>query len=404
MLDPFYAENRPDPLAIVTGDWHLKPGDRIWKYRKNPSGDSWFSMKQIASAINKLNPRYLFLLGDIFHAPVNPSDVLSRFREFLKLLQVPVRVFYLQGQHDMADPPWLSLVEGNPGHPVPSRISGLLRDEPTGVVFWGLDYTPSAQEAFNAILEGSKNGGIDVLLTHQAWTEAIGFGGGNASFEFLRDFSGVKKIISGDLHKSTHFNIPLHDPLSFFVSKKPNDYEVGKLLELVFPGPICITDLNSHPPFSCLVLYEDLSYARYSLRGRVYVSGQVNTDEQFDAFIEKNPPSGLIDPTLPEEIQKPIVYLKGDPKLLLRGRDVYGKDTYYIMSCVKENKDTKAIPRVEGSDIRTQILNYLKQKYPTYAASFSHLLTSVTDGYDTKAAISRAISSITGDDSGDAIW
>ena len=395
----FQISGKSNPIAVVTGDWHLKPGDRIWKYRKEPSGDGWYAMTQIADAINKLNPKYLFLMGDIFHNPINTSDVFSRFRGFLKLLEVPVRVFYLQGQHDMADPPWLSLVEGNPGNPVPSRIQGLLRDESLGLVFWGLDYTPSVQEAFNAILEASKNGGIDVLLTHQAWSEAIGFGGGNASFGHLKGFSGVKKIISGDLHKPTHFNIPVDDPSSFFVSDGPNDYRVGKLLELVFPGPICITDLNSYPPFSFIVLYEDLSYTRYVLRGRTYISGRVDTEEQFDAFVRDNPPDALIDETLPEEIRTPIVYLKGDSKLLLRGREVYGKQAYYIMSSIKEKTSTAAIPRIEGSDIRTQILNYLKQKYPAYAKSFSHFLSAVTDGSDTKAAISRAISSITGVDS-----
>lgn len=395
-LPDLVKRSRMRPIAVGIADTHIRPGARIWKHSSRPYGDIIYALYQCAYVVRELNPEFVLLLGDILHANINPADVLGIVSDFLSRLPEEIPVYYVQGQHDLSTPPWLSLVGPNSGRPILRPLESLLLRSEAGVSVLGLDFTRTPYNAISAILDHTTPKEVDILVTHQAWKEVVG-PAGNASFRDVEAIPGLKLVLSGDLHMFAQFS---HVPQN-------NDYLPGDVrlastpktggFKIIFPGNPCITDMNGQPPFGVVAVWPDLSVTHIPLLGRSVYRVDLQTLDDLDKFREEHPAEKMHDAHLPGDLQKPILYASGCAEVLLSAKACYSDVTYFRMASRDTSLPTSGSPVIlhtEGYDFRVQLLNYLSSKNPKYAAAYREFLRVLADPDDRDSHFQRAISAI----------
>lgn len=184
-----------DVLAV--GDMHL--ADNSWPGRPL-FHDSYFILPQLLAVVNKYQPKKVVLCGDIIDRKRTNSRPISELRRFIasvkKLTGDPDAVYYIQGNHDMVDPPWGKVCGATHLHDQVVKVNDL--------TITGLDYT-SPPALLGALHSTSRK--AQMLFCHQMWLEHKPFGP-EPDGSLLEVPQWIKTVVSGDIHKELHKQIP----------------------------------------------------------------------------------------------------------------------------------------------------------------------------------------------------
>jgi len=180
--------------AIIAADLHLS--DSIWANYPSLRGDSFYALSQVIELARK-NGCPLVLAGDnleLLRSTSLTSSTVSAVNSSIETMrQAGLPLYFIDGQHDMAKPPWLSAI--NPWATNVSDHEFVI----AGRKWFGLSYR---EGSFLASSLSSLPRDIECLVTHQRWAE---FEGGSFSqgriTSLLKANLNLKLFISGDLHK-----------------------------------------------------------------------------------------------------------------------------------------------------------------------------------------------------------
>lgn len=306
-------------LAVVTGDNHLRP--RTWSRHPTLVGDSYDAFNQVVRyALENRLP--LILLGDTFDKSLPDSRSVGVYMNAVEQMsRAGLQVYYICGNHDMADPPWHAL------HP-----AAVHAEEFTimGVRFYGIDFTSAAQlpERLAEIPADT-----DVLLTHQAWREIQPVGHVDGDFSMLP--RGMV-VLTGDYHIAKAYH-----------SQAAN----GEPVVAYSPGSTNMQAINEDPNKSFMVLCLDddgkpAVLQRPALRTRPIktVTG-IRTEAQLAAAVQAIPQwrQEMQTAGLPENLQKPILHMRYDDTLqeaYVRIVAVAGEDWHLFLEPQRVMTDT----------------------------------------------------------------
>lgn len=251
----------PKTLAVVCADTHVQ--DRAWS-RRPIVGDSYFSLRQIFSYAIKHEIKCIIGAGDLIDKHRNDSEPVVKFYEQLDRLKAVGGEFrYIQGQHEMADPPWLS------GHPAAVHV----HEHPWtlgGFSVVGLDYQPAGllQTALDRVTATRP----DILIAHQVWSEYMGdIAHPQGSFA---DVPCVKLMFTGDYHGA--------------YSDKVYRGKDGQELRVVNPGSTCLQSIDEPDAKFFCVLRDDGTIGRVQLFTRKRIDWAVmTTDDDVELFMSR---------------------------------------------------------------------------------------------------------------------
>ncbi len=246
----------PRPIAAFTGDNHLRP--TTWIKRPDLYGDTYDSFRQFFDyCLAQRLPA--ILLGDLFDKMRPDSlSVGSYLWNVWRMHEQNLPVYYIEGNHDKADPPWASL---DPW----ARQLGTY--DLGGIPTYGLSFTNSAELAAEL---ANIPPGTRLLLTHQSWLEIQRVGHTDGAFAMIPH--GLT-MLTGDYHVC---------------------------------GTYTGTAANGEP---VIVLYDDLSVTWYQLNTRRVINVTCQTSEELDSLLARislGPLTPIPDNTHPD-IRKPIL-------------------------------------------------------------------------------------------------
>jgi len=199
-------------MIFFAGDIHLKR--RVWAHL-DLEDDTFRQFEQLVERASN-EQAHLVLAGDVFDPPTSYS--LKRYQEILSNFEG--RVLVIEGQHELANPPWITV----PG------IKGELLDMKTvyldGVTLAGLSYRPRTQ--LKAALEQiAELGPIDILVMHQLARSL----GGPISWTLDESWipPNVRSVVSGDWHIAEVLRLDASRCLYYVGSLFPQSRaEIGK--------------------------------------------------------------------------------------------------------------------------------------------------------------------------------
>jgi DNA repair exonuclease SbcCD nuclease subunit len=155
-------------------------------------GDAQWGIVQLQQII-EAHPsiKHVLLLGDLFQEPLQQSRPVIQMRELMQWFRTrQVQVYYVQGQHERAKPPWLSAI-----HDWPIWINKQVV-EIQSVPIYGLDYQypRDVRQALESVPADAR-----VLATHQVWKDLLSEDSGDAWFNWVP--AHIRLILTGDYHR-----------------------------------------------------------------------------------------------------------------------------------------------------------------------------------------------------------
>lgn len=187
-------------LAIAS-DVHIR--EHTWASRPNLFGDSYYSLDQIRRYCIK-NNLPLLLPGDIFQANKPTSEDVEWFRDVMDDMQLyGLPVYFIQGQHDRATPPWPTAIHSWPVSIHNNRIQ-LAPD----IAVLGFDNM--GQTELEIALDGMDP--VEILVLHQMAHEVFPHEGSwNLKLDWVKD--KAKVVALGDYHEPVTFG---ENPTAFY--------------------------------------------------------------------------------------------------------------------------------------------------------------------------------------------
>ena len=273
-------EHKGKPVAVVTSDWHIALN--AWKKLPDIKGDAEFSLRQIVDAALALNVP-IIAAGDLFDVKHPDSYTVNvTARHMARLHAAGLKCFYVQGQHEMANPTWFSLFPGC--EHVHDR-----HFEIGGIKFFGYDYflPSSVEDSYNRFKTA------DVLVTHQVWSELLPHTGQEfcCSFGLVGQNIPYKALISGDFH-------------SHFVS------QVGAM-QFVSPGSICLQDLKESCNKALWVMTDRFEFLSLPYLSRKLVHFTIDSENSLNSLVSSADELVKINYLpLPDNIGKPIFRIR----------------------------------------------------------------------------------------------
>lgn len=245
------------PIAVLAADTHLAP--RAWANYPQVCGDSYFAFEWLHSLAVRLDVPVV-LAGDVFD--VNRPDSLSVHTAQRVInhmtAQTGRNVYYTQGQHELADPPWLTLTAAKHIHRSVVNLGG--------VTLYGMDFT--RKERLSAELARVPKT-VDMLVAHQVWRDHIDNApGAEAAFA---DVPHVRAMLTGDFHGHR---------VTQTVGAS------GQALAVLSPGSTCMQAADESADKYVYVLYSDLWVESVQLPGRPVICHDLRTAEQLEAAVE----------------------------------------------------------------------------------------------------------------------
>ena len=272
---------------VTAGDWHLSR--LTWQHRPRIVGDSFFALEQIVSFCIERRAALLGL-GDLCDKDRPDSAAVTCLSQQMQRMQdAGLPVFYIQGQHEMASPPWMSV------HAWPIHVDRMCFTIPglQEVTFYGLDWRP--REQFEAAMAEMLTCPItpQFLLTHQVWNEHMGnvVTVPEANMQQVPPY--VWAVLTGDYHKH---QITTH--------ATPNGSK-----QLVSTGAISVRNLGEldQKYFYYCPCETNLEFLSVPIRGRPWVSTQITSLDQLTPLKEQLQAQAV---GLPDYMQAPICDLK----------------------------------------------------------------------------------------------
>jgi hypothetical protein len=280
----------PRPVMVLSSDWHLSP--QSWKKHPNIQKDSYFSLMQIVDLSIKLNVP-LVGAGDLFDVkhPYAESVVFCS-EQMKKLKRAGLNMYYVQGQHEYSETPWLSICD-NAIHVDFLRNRNERVLNVNGITMCGLDIQKSGTvfaTACNTLRHEVGINKIDLFITHQVWVDFIHKSDVNFCF---KNATFAKIVYTGDFHKTEVLDVDGTACLS--------------------SGSINMQANNESPHKCVFILNDDLSYDRYALATRPFISFTIKNEKELSEVLDRNKDSFFMTwpyKNLPDEISTPLVCIK----------------------------------------------------------------------------------------------
>lgn len=273
--------------SILAADFHLAPG--AWASRPLIRGDAYYSFQQIVDYAVKHDAADVVAAGDLIDTAKPSSETVRHMcAQLRRLHKAGVSFRFVQGQHDMATPPWFAAVSDvEHVHGKYFTVGDLQA--------YGLDYLSAAalREALPTIKPGTQ-----LLVCHQVWSD---FMGSIAVCEgALSDIPYVTYVLTGDYHKTV---------IDTFTNRQ------GKTGRVWSPGSICMQSIDEDPEkYFFHYDHAKRTVKQVLLRTRPLIAWHEIEDEgEMSAFLTTI--SEHLDKAydeaagLPEEIRKPIVHV-----------------------------------------------------------------------------------------------
>ncbi len=318
-----------NPWAILTSDWHLRLGGRVWSTHPHLHGDVKYGLQQVQEYIQKYDPPVIFLAGDIIHEPRMDSGIVSLLNDFLDCCCGSNSIYFVQGQHDLSEPTVLGTFCRYAEHLENKVITN------NDITVAGLDYRrpKHVNQALDDLPEA------DVLLTHQSWVETMG------EYGTAKLPDKYKVVCSGDFH--AHF---MYD---------------GKNTVLLSPGTLCMQRISEPPEHSIWLIYDDLSYKTLSLKSRHYFEYEIQTAEDLQTFLDDwvMLPASQPQPDVPDDIAKNIVRINYNPAIddiVLKLNTVINNEAHVFLKPVHNI----ILERKETLVTSTNLVSVLEKVYP----------------------------------------
>ncbi len=185
-------------IAFVA-DLHLKP--LTWQDQPDMRGDAYMAWLQVVNKCIDQGVEALLIGGDIFDKSRPDSESVDAFVVGIDMLtKHGILVYFTQGQHDRADPPWASALSPQIKYIGDGQPALIKFDDTSDVaVVRGYDNMPAAQ--LKAELEGLKEVDTcpDIVLVHQLEKTLMHFEGA-WDFDMSWVPEDVKLILGGDYH------------------------------------------------------------------------------------------------------------------------------------------------------------------------------------------------------------
>ncbi len=335
------------PLFVFCADTHLVDG--AWASRPAIYGDAYYSFFQIVDyCIEHDLP--LVMGGDVLEKKSNSARPIAKLFDGLTQMQHRgVPVYYIQGNHEYdRNAPWLS------AHPWPIHIHEASFNI-NGTKVSGFDWLPRGeiQEAFTRVPTDT-----DILITHQVWKDLMG-NVGRPECE-LTDVHHVQTVLAGDFH----------------ITKTVESTNAqGQPIKMLSPGSTCMQDIGETPEKFFFVIGRipktgDIVFTQIQLNTRKFLSYTVKDQETMDTLCAGGFAADiakLIDPSLPETINKPLVRVKFDKRLPdahLRISTAVGELAHLFCDAIvdKSRGEEETNRAVAKNDLMTVVAELLKNE------------------------------------------
>jgi predicted phosphodiesterase len=302
-------------VALLCADLHVKR--RV---------DEQYALKQIVSAAIKNKVKFVIAAGDRFDRQTNRSDAVNSFyTQLTRLYDKDIEFWYLQGQHDFDDPPWLA------GHPAAKHLhKQTLTVGP--YTAYGLDFQ-SVGKLQEELAEIPKE--CDLLVAHQTWGEWMG-SIASPQGQLAQIPGHVLCVFSGDLHKYRY---------------ERNKNSDGDAMLCISPGATAMQKIDEPTTHYYLLMDDSGAFHRRELLSRRVIDWPVMTvKEDMDRFMEEI--EGVLATEIqvavgreyPEEMVKPylrVTYSHRLPDVLRRvEKIVAGRAIHYWKELPPEEKQS----------------------------------------------------------------
>jgi hypothetical protein len=220
---------------------------------------------------------------------------------------------------------------------------------------YGLDWLPRGeiQEAFKQVPADT-----EILITHQVWKDLMG-NVGRPECE-LTDVHHVHTVLAGDFH----------------ITKTVESTNAqGQPIKMLSPGSTCMQDIGEMPDKSFFVIGRitttgSIVFTQMPLKTRKFLGYTVKDQETMDALCAGGFASDiakLIDPSLPEAINKPLVRVKFDKRLPdahLRISTAIGELAHLFCDAIvdKSRGEEETNRAVAKNDLMTVVAELLKNE------------------------------------------
>jgi len=245
--------------CVFSGDQHLRP--QTWARRPEIHGDAYSALVQIIAYCVQHN-RALMMMGDLFNSEHPDSRSVEVFRASMDTMEEnELPVYAIQGQHDMATPPWpvslhsyVQYVSGKTFHPIPD-----------GPEFYAFDRIANPEVIKNDLNIPSTAVG---LVGHQLAREVFPMEG-RWDFDASCLPSTIKYLFLGDFHEPVTFGIP-----------GGRGWYSGSmyLCKIDEPTEKSFLDVKHHD-------IAGLSVERIPLKSRQYIKYTINQASELDAVV-----------------------------------------------------------------------------------------------------------------------
>jgi hypothetical protein len=316
------------PIAVISSDWHMALN--AWKKHPGIKGDAEFSLSQTVDIATHLGVPIIGA-GDLFDVKTPDSYSVSAVaRQMARMHEKGLPVYYVQGQHEMSDPAWMSLFPGcHNAHDKNFTIGS--------ISFFGYDYflPKSVEDSYNRFKPA------DILITHQVWSELLPRHGQSfcCSYSLISQNNTYKAIVSGDYH--SHFKDTIYNTGCLFVS----------------PGSSCLQDMNESPNKAIWVLTESMEFISVPIKARRLTNVVIQSDN--DLFVSVSLADSLVEDAFPNGIGKPIVRVKYNTEI---------KNVYAAMNNAYKDKAYLDFKPIMEDDITDEPIEHHPIKLITSSA------------------------------------
>lgn len=273
--------------VVFVADLHLAP--LTWQDQPEIRGDAYAAWLQLVEYCCSSGVKTLLIGGDIFDKARPDSESVEVFETGMDMLaNYEILVYFIQGNHDRADPPWASALS-----PLAKYIGNgevaMIDVDGTPCTVRGYDNMPAAQlkEHFEELCDLPEN--PDIVLIHQLEKTFVPFEG---SWDFDMGWvpEGVRLVLGGDYHEPV---------------------ESGRLW---YSGSTYSTTISEFTPRSFLHIHRNqhdgtFNVGRVPLQKRIVLERSVITDEHLAEAVKAIDELER-DDQLPECIQLPLVFIR----------------------------------------------------------------------------------------------
>jgi DNA repair exonuclease SbcCD nuclease subunit len=258
--------------ALHTADWHLRESQYGDKKRGLEFFEAALRLVEVASKLKEQGAIDCIINGgDILDKKRPPSLVMQQLMAIHdQLVYHNIPMFTITGNHDLDDPPWISLLPQFPGKGIIS-IDGLTLDF-KGVKIRGV--SALSKKGVQEEIE-SLNEPIDIVVWHGAIKESMSFTDGtNLSINDFIDYTShinTKFFLLGDIHKRQYYDMMAPD---------------GRRVICGYPGTLEMASTSENPNKSCTIIdTETYEMTEHQLVSRPYLEIDLKDEESMLAAV-----------------------------------------------------------------------------------------------------------------------